>query len=42
MQELKHYVGGAYDESKSGRTAEIIDPVTGRPYCTAPIAGRWP
>ncbi|SFW92432.1 gamma-aminobutyraldehyde dehydrogenase [Amycolatopsis australiensis] len=39
MQELKHYVGGAYVESKSGRTAEIIDPVTGRPYCTAPIAG---
>ncbi len=39
MQELKHYVGGAYVESKSGRTAEITDPVTGRPYCTAPIAG---
>ena len=39
MQELKHYVGGAYVESKSGRTAEIADPVTGRPYCTAPIAG---
>ncbi|MGW5746184.1 gamma-aminobutyraldehyde dehydrogenase [Amycolatopsis sp. NPDC003861] len=38
-QELKHYVGGAYVESKSGRTAEIVDPVTGRPYCTAPIAG---
>ncbi|MFJ9783360.1 gamma-aminobutyraldehyde dehydrogenase [Amycolatopsis sp. NPDC101161] len=39
MQELKHYVGGEYVESKSGRTAEIIDPVTGRAYCTAPIAG---
>jgi betaine-aldehyde dehydrogenase len=39
VQELKHYVGGAYVESKSGRTAEITDPVTGRPYCTAPIAG---
>ncbi|MEU5266737.1 gamma-aminobutyraldehyde dehydrogenase [Amycolatopsis sp. NPDC021455] len=39
MQELKHYVGGAYVESKSGRTAEITDPVTGRAYCTAPIAG---
>ncbi|OXM59271.1 gamma-aminobutyraldehyde dehydrogenase [Amycolatopsis vastitatis] len=39
MHELKHYVGGAYVESKSGRTAEIADPVTGRPYCTAPIAG---
>ena len=38
-QELKHYVGGAYVESKSGRTAEIVDPATGRPYCTAPIAG---
>ncbi|MDA3630946.1 gamma-aminobutyraldehyde dehydrogenase [Saccharopolyspora sp. WRP15-2] len=36
--ELKHFVGGDHADSRSGRVAEIIDPVTGRPYCTAPVA----
>ncbi|MGW1677312.1 gamma-aminobutyraldehyde dehydrogenase [Saccharopolyspora sp. NPDC002376] len=36
--ELKHFVGGDHADSRSGRVAEIIDPVTGQPYCTAPIA----
>lgn len=39
MQELKHYVGGKFVDSLSGAVAEITDPVTGRPYCTAPVAG---
>ncbi|RJQ79527.1 gamma-aminobutyraldehyde dehydrogenase [Amycolatopsis panacis] len=39
MQELKHFVGGEYLGSLSGKVAEIVDPVTGRPYCTAPVAG---
>ncbi|WP_134669418.1 MULTISPECIES: gamma-aminobutyraldehyde dehydrogenase [unclassified Amycolatopsis] len=39
MQELKHYVGGTYVDSLSGKVAEIVDPVTGRAYCTAPVAG---
>ena len=39
MQELKNFVGGGYVEAKSGRTAEIVDPVTGRPYATAPVSG---
>ena len=39
MQELKHYVGGKFVDSRSGAVAEITDPVTGRPYCTAPVAG---
>ncbi|GAA3541519.1 gamma-aminobutyraldehyde dehydrogenase [Amycolatopsis ultiminotia] len=39
MQELKHFVGGKYVHSLSGEVAEIVDPVTGRPYCTAPVAG---
>ncbi|MGW5649593.1 gamma-aminobutyraldehyde dehydrogenase [Saccharopolyspora sp. NPDC003752] len=36
--ELKHFVGGEYTEPRADRVAEIIDPVTGRPYCTAPVA----
>ena len=39
MQELKNFVGGGYVEAKSGRTADIVDPVTGRPYATAPVSG---
>jgi len=39
VRQLKHFIGGEYSESTSGRTAEIVDPVTGRPYCIAPIAG---
>jgi len=39
VQELKNFVGGGYVEAKSGRTAEIVDPVTGRPYATAPVSG---
>ncbi|QYN25315.1 gamma-aminobutyraldehyde dehydrogenase [Amycolatopsis sp. DSM 110486] len=38
MQELKHYVGGKFVDSQSGRVLEIVDPVTGRAYCTAPVA----
>ncbi|MEU4672073.1 gamma-aminobutyraldehyde dehydrogenase [Amycolatopsis sp. NPDC023774] len=39
MQELKHYVGGKFVDSLSGKVLEIVDPVTGRAYCTAPVAG---
>ncbi|MBB4685966.1 gamma-aminobutyraldehyde dehydrogenase [Amycolatopsis jiangsuensis] len=39
MQELRHFVGGKYVDSRSGKVAEIVDPVTGRAYCTAPVAG---
>src|SRR5262245_58057816 len=39
VRELKHFVGGNHVESLSGKVAEIIDPVTGRGYATAPVAG---
>ncbi len=39
VRELKHFVGGNHVESLSGQVAEIVDPVIGRTYCTAPIAG---
>jgi betaine-aldehyde dehydrogenase len=37
--EFTHFVGGKQVDSLSGRTAEIINPVTGQPYATAPVAG---
>ncbi len=39
MQQLKHFIGSEYTGSASGEVADIIDPVTGRPYCTAAVAG---
>ncbi|ONF62648.1 gamma-aminobutyraldehyde dehydrogenase [Amycolatopsis keratiniphila] len=39
MQQLKHFIGGEYTGSASGQVADIVDPVTGRPYCTAAVAG---
>ncbi|OXM56056.1 gamma-aminobutyraldehyde dehydrogenase [Amycolatopsis thailandensis] len=39
MQQLKHFIGGEYVGSASGAVADIVDPATGRPYCTAAVAG---
>ena len=39
MRQLKHFVGGVHVESLAGRVVDVVDPVTGRPYCTAPVAG---
>jgi betaine-aldehyde dehydrogenase len=39
VQQLKHFIGGEYTGSVSGQVADIVDPVTGRPYCTAAVAG---
>ncbi|WP_340684342.1 gamma-aminobutyraldehyde dehydrogenase [Amycolatopsis coloradensis] len=39
MQQLKHFIGGEYIGSASGQVAGVVDPVTGRPYRTAAVAG---
>ncbi|MBE1580048.1 gamma-aminobutyraldehyde dehydrogenase [Amycolatopsis roodepoortensis] len=39
MQQLKHFIGGEYSGSASGQVADVVDPVTGRPYRTAAVAG---
>ncbi|WP_410661445.1 gamma-aminobutyraldehyde dehydrogenase [Amycolatopsis sp. lyj-112] len=39
MQQLKHFIGGEYAGSASGKVSDVVDPVTGRPYCTAAVAG---
>ncbi|WP_028923866.1 aminobutyraldehyde dehydrogenase [Pseudonocardia acaciae] len=38
MDQLRHFVGGRYVDALSGPVAEIIDPVTGLAYTTAPVA----
>lgn len=39
MREFNHFVDGEHVESKSGERADIVDPVTGQPYATAPVGG---
>lgn len=35
---LRNHVNGAVTDAADGRTTEIIDPVTGKPYATAPLS----
>ncbi|PXY32531.1 gamma-aminobutyraldehyde dehydrogenase [Prauserella muralis] len=39
MRQLRHFIGGEYVDGAGDAGADIIDPVTGQPYCTAPVAG---
>jgi len=36
---LRNFIDGASWDAASGRTAEIVDPSTGRAYATAPVSG---
>ena len=38
MKTLHNFVDGKKQESSSGKTSEIINPVTGKPYTTAPVS----
>ena len=38
MKQLKNFVNGVALDSKSGKVSELISPVTGKPYATAPIS----
>ena len=40
MRQLHHFIDGAQVDSASGQRADVIDPATGQPYCTAPVAGE--
>lgn len=37
---LHHFSGGARRPGRSGRTSPVVDPATGQPYDTAPVAER--
>ncbi|ARQ68226.1 gamma-aminobutyraldehyde dehydrogenase [Streptomyces marincola] len=36
---VRNYIDGKYRDAEDGRTMEVVDPVTGRPYTTAPLSG---
>jgi betaine-aldehyde dehydrogenase len=38
LKNLRNFVNGEYADSADGRTAEIINPVTGEAYATAPVS----
>ena len=39
LKQLKNFVNGEYVDAKSGQTADIFDPATGKPYATAQLSG---
>ncbi|GHF89170.1 betaine-aldehyde dehydrogenase [Amycolatopsis bartoniae] len=39
MAQLRHFIAGEQVDSADGRSADVVDPVTGRPYCTASVGG---
>ncbi|MBK1783232.1 gamma-aminobutyraldehyde dehydrogenase [Prauserella cavernicola] len=40
MRTVRNFVGGDYTDARSGRTAELVDPVTGEVFATAPVSGH--
>jgi betaine-aldehyde dehydrogenase len=38
LKQLKNFVNGEYVDAKSGETADIYDPATGKPYATAQLS----
>ncbi|MDT0441067.1 gamma-aminobutyraldehyde dehydrogenase [Streptomyces johnsoniae] len=36
---LRNYIDGEYRDAVDGRTMEVVDPASGRPYGTAPLSG---
>jgi betaine-aldehyde dehydrogenase len=39
LRRFRNYIDGEFRDATDGRTTEVIDPVTGRPYATAPLSG---
>ncbi|AJE81228.1 MULTISPECIES: gamma-aminobutyraldehyde dehydrogenase [Streptomyces] len=39
LRSLRNYLGGQFRDAADGRTSEILDPVTGEAYATAPLSG---
>ncbi|MDQ4008435.1 MAG: gamma-aminobutyraldehyde dehydrogenase [Actinomycetota bacterium] len=38
MQALRNFIGGEFADAADGRTADIVSPVTGKPYTTAAVS----
>ncbi len=37
---LRSFIGGEFVDAADGQTADLISPVTGQPYATAPVSGK--
>ncbi|MCX2923923.1 gamma-aminobutyraldehyde dehydrogenase [Streptomyces sp. NEAU-W12] len=37
---LRNYIGGEFRDAADGRTTEVVNPVTGEAYATAPLSGQ--
>ncbi|WP_030216680.1 gamma-aminobutyraldehyde dehydrogenase [Streptomyces sp. NRRL WC-3626] len=40
LRRLRNYIGGEFRDAADGRTTEVVNPVTGEAYATAPLSGR--
>jgi betaine-aldehyde dehydrogenase len=39
LRRLRNYIGGEFRDAADGRTTEVVNPVTGEAYATAPLSG---
>ncbi|SDE12914.1 gamma-aminobutyraldehyde dehydrogenase [Streptomyces prasinopilosus] len=40
LRRLRNYIGGTFRDAADGRTTEVVNPVTGEAYATAPLSGQ--
>jgi betaine-aldehyde dehydrogenase len=40
LRTLRNYIDGEFRAAADGRTTEVVNPVTGEPYATAPLSGQ--
>ena len=40
MKAFKNFVNGQHVEAADGRTTNVVNPVTGKVYATAPLSGQ--
>ena len=40
LRTLRNYIDGEFRPAADGRTTEVVNPVTGQPYATAPLSGQ--
>ncbi len=40
LRTLRNHIDGEFRDAADGRTTEVVSPVTGRAYATAPLSGR--
>jgi betaine-aldehyde dehydrogenase len=40
LRRLRNYIDGEFQDAADGRTTEVVNPVTGEAYATAPLSGQ--